>query len=158
MTREDDILERLARLEAIEAVRGVMATYFERCDALEDPEQLGALFTEDAVLRNPAVFEGRTTIVEYYEKVFANLTFSRHHGMNQTITVDGTDHATHRSYFLATLAKDGTSYIAFGSYNDTLQRADGVWRFQEKINEVVAFTPLDEGWAGALSATAPWAR
>jgi hypothetical protein len=86
---ELDVETRLATLEAKEEVRAFIAAYCAICDRTDKIGDLVDLFTEDAVLRNPAgVHSGREAIESYYAAFFADgVKFSRHHAMNQVITI-----------------------------------------------------------------------
>jgi uncharacterized protein (TIGR02246 family) len=152
--------ERLAELEAKEEIRAFIAQYCALNDALTEVDALVALFTEDATMRNPAgVHEGRDAIRTYYTNFFKSGTlFARHHVINQVITVVATGRATHDAYFIAMLGRDGESKIIYGSYADTLVKRDGRWQFQEKINDIVAPTTLDAGWAQGFGPHVPLTR
>jgi uncharacterized protein (TIGR02246 family) len=146
---ELDADTRLANLEAKEEVREFIASYCAITDRIDKIGDLVELFTEDAVLRNPAgVHSGRAAIESYYAAFFAvGVRFSRHHAVNQVITILGPGVARHESYFIAFLGCGGESKIAFGRYEDVLVKQAGVWRFKDKHNDIVANTSLEAGWA-----------
>lgn len=155
-----DLELRLARLEAKEDVRATVARYCELNDEITSLEALVGLFTEDAVMTNPAgEHRGRDAISRYYHAFFdGSVQFARHHTMNQVIDIPEPDVARHRSYFLAMLGKDGESRIAFGRYDDVLVRTDGRWLFSTKVNDVVGITTVDAGWARGLGSLAKAVR
>jgi uncharacterized protein (TIGR02246 family) len=146
---ELDIETRLANLEAKEEVREFIASYCAITDRIDKIGDLIDLFAEDAVLRNPAgVHSGRAAIQSYYAAFFASgLKFSRHHAVNQVITILEPGTARHESYFIAFLGRGGDSKIAFGRYEDLVVKREGVWRFKDKYNDIVANTTLEAGWA-----------
>jgi uncharacterized protein (TIGR02246 family) len=146
------IEQRLAELEAKEQIRAFIARYCALNDALTEVEALVGLFAEDAVMRNPAgTHEGRAAIHAYYTAFFRSDTqFARHHVMNQVITLVDDGVAHHDAYFIAVLGRGGESRIVFGNYADTLVQRDGRWWFQEKINDIVAATTLEQGWAAGF--------
>jgi SnoaL-like protein len=146
---ELDVYTRLAHLEAKEEVREFIASYCAITDRIDKIGDLVALFTEDAVLRNPAgVHAGRAAIESYYTGFFANgVKFSRHHAVNQVITILEPGTARHESYFIAFLGLVGESRIAFGRYEDLVVKQEGLWRFKDKYNDIVANTSLEAGWA-----------
>ena len=86
---ELNVETRLANLEAKEEVGEFIASYCAITDRIDKIGDLVDLFTEDAVLRNPAVVHsGRAAIESYYTGFFANCAkFSRHHAVNQVITI-----------------------------------------------------------------------
>jgi hypothetical protein len=80
--------------------------------------------------------------------LFANgVKFSRHHAINQVITILEPGTARHESYFITILGRGGESKIAFGRYEDLVVKQAGVWRFKDKHNDIVVNTSLEAGWA-----------
>lgn len=154
---ELDVETRLANLEAKEEVRELIAAYCAICDRIDKIGDLVYLFTEDAVLRNPAgAHSGRAAIESYYTGFFATgVKFSRHHAVNQVITILEPGVARHESYFIAFLGRGGESKIAFGRYDDLVVKQEGAWRFKEKVNETVANTSLEAGWAEGFPSNWP---
>jgi uncharacterized protein (TIGR02246 family) len=146
---ELDVETRLAHLEAKEEIREFIASYCAICDRVDKIGDLIDMFTEDAVLRNPAgVYSGRAAIESYYAAFYAaGVQFSRHHAVNQVITILEPGVARHESYFIAFLGRGGESKIAFGRYEDVVVKQTGVWRFKDKHNDIVANTSLEAGWA-----------
>jgi hypothetical protein len=95
-------------------------------------------------------------IESYYAAFFADgVKFSRHHAINQVITILEPGTARHESYFIAMLGREGESKIAFGRYEDLVVKQEGVWRFKDKHNDIVAPTSLEAGWAGGFPASWP---
>jgi hypothetical protein len=149
-----DLEQRIANLEAVEAVRGVLSDYCELVDSGRIGDDFGALLAADAVMRNPNAVEGREAIVAYYENFLGTVSFARHHIANQKIEVDG-DTARHRAHFLAMLGREGKSILVFGGYDDRLVRRDGRWLISEKVNITRGLTTLEDGWAGEMGSKAP---
>jgi len=147
---QPDVETRLANLEAKDEVREFIALYCATNDRMDSIDVLSGLFAEDAVMRNAAgAYEGRPAIHQYYAKFFdGSVKFSRHHVMNQVITVLEPGVVRHEAYFIAMLGRDGESKMVYGRYDDLIvKQSDGAWRFQEKINDIVAPTSLAAGWA-----------
>jgi uncharacterized protein (TIGR02246 family) len=157
---QPDLERRLADLEAKDEIRAFIAGYCRLNDALDQVDALAALFAEDAVMRNPAgAHEGREAIRAYYTNFFASGTrFARHHVINQVITIVEPGLARHDSYFIAMLGRDGESKIVYGSYADTLVKRGGGWLFREKVNDIVAPTTIDAGWADGFGIHTPIVR
>jgi uncharacterized protein (TIGR02246 family) len=145
---------RLAILEAKEEVREFVAQYCTVTDKMNAIDELMDLFTKDAVMRNAVgTYSGRAAIQDYYANFFTESTkFARHHVLNQVITVVEPGVARHQSYFIAMLGRDGESKIAYGRYDDTIVKSEGRWQFKEKVNDVVAGTSLEAGWAEGFAA------
>jgi uncharacterized protein (TIGR02246 family) len=157
---DTDLAERLAVLEAKEEIRAFIAQYCALNDALTEVDALVRLFAEDAVMRNPAgVHEGRDAIHTYYRNFFDTGTlFARHHVVNQVITIVEPGRARHDAYFIAMLGRDAQSKIVYGRYADTLVKRDGRWQFVEKVNDIVAPTTLQAGWAEGFGPHVPIVR
>ena len=141
--------ERLARIEALEAVRSVVSRYCVVIDHERTREALAPFFAEEAVLRNPAgLTTGREAILDYYDGFFSSgVSVSRHHLANQRFTALRDGRVRHEAYFLMLMARDGESFVGFGDYDDVLAHDGDAWRFVEKANLVAAVVPLEEGWA-----------
>ncbi|MCW2530059.1 MAG: nuclear transport factor 2 family protein [Pseudonocardiales bacterium] len=146
---ELDLETRVANLEAKEEVRAFIATYCAACDKMTETEALADLFWDNAVLRNPAgTHDGRQAIFNYYNGFFnGEGKFSRHHVLNQVITILEPDVARHEAYFVAIQGRDGESKIVYGHYDDVVVRDNGEWRFRDKVNDIVGATSLEAGWA-----------
>ena len=158
---QPDLERRLADLEAKEEIRAFVATYCRLNDALRELDALVALFAADAVMRNPAgVHTGREAIRTYYTSFFetGETRFARHHVINQVITIVEPGVARHDAYFIAMLGRGGESKIVYGAYADTLVKRDGGWLFQEKVNDIVAPTTIEAGWADGFGAHEPILR
>jgi hypothetical protein len=149
-----DLEQRIAKLEAAEAIRAVFADYCELIDSGRLGDEFGALLSPDAVMRNPNAVEGREAIVAYYENFLGTVSFSRHHIVNQKIEIDG-ESARHRAHFLAMLGREGKSLLVFGGYDDRLERGGDGWVISEKVNITRGLTTLEDGWGGDLSQSAP---
>jgi uncharacterized protein (TIGR02246 family) len=146
---EPDAETRLANLEAKDEVRAFIASYCTIIDRIDEVGDLADLFTEDAVLRNPAgVLSGREAIQSYYAAFYADgVKFSRHHAVNQVITILEPGAARHEAYFIAMIGRRGESTVVFGRYEDLVVKQDGVWRFKDKLNDVAGAASLETGWA-----------
>lgn len=141
--------ERIEALEAKDEVREFVARYCTLNDALTQLDDLVGLFTEDAVMVNAAgEHVGRPAIEAYYRAFFDGSTeFARHHTTNQVIDIVEPGVARHRSYFIAFLGRQGESKVAFGQYDDVIVKTAQGWRFSRKVNDVVAITTPENGWA-----------
>jgi ketosteroid isomerase-like protein len=146
-------LQPIADRVEIEALRG------EFTDATmdRDYDRLASLFTQDAVLRIPAVnveFVGREEIRAGLERLgeglWDYLVQTTHPG---TIQLEG-DTASGRAYVQSFgHMRDGSSHLNYSAYHDRYRRTPDGWKFTERINEIryVDTTPL----AGSPPARAP---
>lgn len=144
----DQLLERVARLEAIETARGMFHVYAETLD-VPDAGRVAALFTEDGVLTTPVgAFSGRAAIEEFYASAFATDTsLKRHFIVNPRILRADASQVRLSSYFLYTGRGDDTSIIGWGTYDDTIDVTGPAPLFSAKTIAVHVGTDLATGWA-----------
>jgi len=148
---------RVRRLEDIEEIRKLKATYCYLCDAgLDDPQnrdELIAHFTADARVDfglGPASrFQGRAGLEVFFGQVVPGaVSFCMHMVHNAVIEVDG-DRATGRWYYEAPTtdtASDRAQWMA-GTYEEQYVREDGEWKFAAIDTRWKYISPYDEGWA-----------
>ncbi len=140
--------ERILRLEDIEAIKQLKATY---CFCVDDGEidALMERFTDDAVWDGGPMgrFEGREAIRAFLRALPEQLSFALHWVMNPHISVDG-DVATGRWYLVepCTTAGSGRAIWGAGRYEERYVRRDGEWKFQKVKLTPIFWTPYDEGW------------
>ncbi|MBB3053196.1 ketosteroid isomerase-like protein [Prauserella isguenensis] len=142
----DNLLDRVARLEALEAIRDVDARY---CRALDDGDwdTLVSLFTVDGEFVGLSRARGHAELRSFFAGLAeAGLTAFWHHVTNLEITLDGPDEARARSLLWQPCVQDGVPHIAAGHYTDTLRRVDGDWRYVTKQVSFDYFVPLADGW------------
>lgn len=153
MTLED----RVQRIEDIEAIRKLKATYCFLCDAgLDDKkirEELISHFTADARIDfglGPASkFQGREGLEVFFGQVVPGaVSFCMHMVHNAIIEVEG-DHATGKWYYEAptTDAGSGRAQWMAGTYLEEYLREDGEWKFVSIDTQWKYISPYDEGWA-----------
>jgi len=128
----EDLAQRVARLEAIEAVRTTFHRYLHLLDLAAIDELLG-VFTPDAfveVMNYPPgeggniEFRGREALRALYAPLRAGSY--RHHGTNATIAVAAdAASAEFSSYFIAT----SPYHFGGGLYEGTARPHDGQWLF-----------------------------
>ena len=133
-------LERLDRIEARLAIAEVIHTY-ARCIRYDQPDQVGALFTEDGAfeLRQGEPDKAEFTRSYRHEgRAAVHAQMSHNKGTahplplihNLIVDVDG-DHATSTCVMNGTIY--GTTHAIMGEYRDTFRRVDGKWLFAERI-------------------------
>lgn len=138
--------QRIARLEALEAIRDLDARY---CRALDDGDwdTLVSLFTDDGEFVGLSRARGPAALRTFFAGLAdAGLTAFWHHVTNLEITLDGPDAARARSFLWQPCVQDGVPHIAAGRYLDTLRRVDGTWRYTTKQVTFDYFVPLTDGW------------
>lgn len=135
-----NLLERVQRLEDLEAIRHTWRDYCLRLDA-EDWRGLGDVYTEDAVLEMSGLehlgpgldgtYRGRQTIIDdfYRPSIGAagegRALMTGHLSTNMQIELDG-DEATTLAYFFEIIADN---LILIGTYQHRFRRDPDRWRF-----------------------------
>jgi hypothetical protein len=116
-------------------------------------ELLKPLFDEDACLTlAPAGVDcrGRSAILAWFRQYCTEWGWQnrRHYLTNMQVLPDA-DRARFRAYFLLTFEAHGRSRIAWGNYDDRLERRGDVWVITEKHITGAGPFSLEKGWAGA---------
>jgi SnoaL-like domain len=147
--------QRIARLESAEQIRAMKAHYCEICDRGYDPDELAALFTEDAVW-DGGLFgrhEGRAAIHAFFAAISGSLVFAAHLVMNPVIEFvdDDTARGKWRLWEPATVNENGTldSKILLAAYEDVYVKVGGTWLYKSLRLHANFFAPLREGWANS---------
>jgi ketosteroid isomerase-like protein len=145
-----ELARRVAVLEEIEAIRKLKANYAALCDTGYDPDQLTALFTEDAVWdggKEWGRYEGRAALWDFFKGASTMLPFALHYMTNPLIEVDG-DTATGTWHLFQTTTYAATGDAIFGGarYYEDYVKQDGAWKFRH-VRMVSSFwTPYESGW------------
>ena len=133
-------LERLDQVESRLAIAELIHSY-ARCIRYDQPDQVGALFTEDGIfeLREGHPDKAEHTVkyrLEGRNSVHAQMSHNKGtaHPVplihNLIVEVDG-DHATSTCVMNGTIY--GTTHAIMGEYRDTHHRVHGKWLFAERI-------------------------
>lgn len=156
---EQAILLRLARLEAAEAIRKLIATYAVGADRKNDPAIMGPLFSPQATweLEGVAHLVGRDVIAAGLSELARNyVTWSLHYMVSPLIDVaEDAQTATCRWYLweLATMKQaDGSEADSWygGWYDSKLSQHDGQWLFDHvRLNARIA-SPNPVPWSGKV--------
>ena len=130
---DDALVQRLARLEAAEAIRNLKARYLAACDR-KDPVTMRACFADGTVdIDYGAVgrFDSADALVALYAQIACHdHMVELHHGSNPQITVTGDDSAEATwslQYGLINTRDKHLTQLA-GYYEDGYRRIDGQWK------------------------------
>lgn len=140
---EEDLEQRIARLEQEQEVRDHITAYSVSYDA-GDLDAVVALFAADGVLENLlGRHEGREQIRKAYEFLMHHIGESMHFLNNLTVRITGPGQASASCYLdsIATRRVDGYAYGTGGTYTDALVRGDDGWKITERL--VSARIPYD---------------
>jgi ketosteroid isomerase-like protein len=158
---DDDLAARIERLEAIEAIRDLIARYPILLDA-RDLDGLVELFVED-VRAAPGVERGRGPLRDHYERLARGWGYTVHQVFQQAIDLEGPDRAMGTVYCKAEHEIDGHFVVAMLRYTDRYERRDGRWYFRWRQIPMWYVTDLLEPpvgdhrvrWPGAEPTEAP---
>ena len=149
----DDILARLERLEAVEAIGKLMADYTHYFDqgwsgAGCDASRVGAVFTEDAVWGGESGGQqGRANIEAWCAKHGHAARMSLHIAMNPHIEVTGDTATGTWTGLVPMVTPAGEAIWVGGRYECDCIKTDDGWKFS-RMTFLTAFqTPYDEGFA-----------
>lgn len=145
-----DLEHRVARLEAIEAIKKLKAVYAEVCDENYDPVKMFPLFCADAIWEEPVLFgrfEGREAICEFFAGVSAPISWALHYTDAPLITVaDDLKTATGTWYIFMPFTSEGVATWLMATYSDRYRNEDGTWKFAHVSVTFEQLTPFTDGW------------
>jgi len=151
--------QRIARLEAIEAIRQLKARYFQACDR-KDPEAVRECFVPGPIdLRYGRIgeFSDRDSMLAVFENLACQPHIvEMHHGQNPCIEILDNDRATGTwglYYYLIDTRRETVTQLA-GFYDDAYEYRGGKWQIARSYYEVTSTQILDlsEGLARVIFA------
>jgi hypothetical protein len=142
--------ERLATMEATEAIRRLKIRYAEVNDQGFDPDELVALFTPDGVWDAGEFgrFVGRDEMRDYWVETGRVTSFARHYITNHIVDVEPSGvTATGRCYLIGMSTRQGQAYWMAVRYAERYRKVDGEWLFEEMKLLPAFMTPYETSWA-----------
>ena len=134
---------RLARLEAVDAIRQLKARYFHSCDG-KDPDAMRACFVHGpAEIDYGALgtFNDREGLVRLFTQLGCHPNLlEMHHGSNPDITLIDADHACGQwSLHYQQIDTEKRTVTQLGAvYYDRYRRVDGAWKISATRCEVTS--------------------
>lgn len=145
-----DLERRIARLEAIEAIRQLKHRYFHACDT-KQPELVRECFLPgeiDLQYGRIGSFSDREAMLAVFtELACAEHIVEMHHGQNPQIEIADEDHATGTwglYYYLIDTRRRQVTQLG-GFYEDAYRRHEGEWRIAASRYEVTSTQLFDLG-------------
>jgi hypothetical protein len=142
---DDDLAQRLYRLEALAELQKLKARYYRFVDT-KDWDGLRSLYLPDAVLISRGIpRHGPEEIVDYIKGRLVGETVSVHHGHMPELEVTG-DQATGIWAFEDWVqAADGRGFWGCGHYHERYRRTPDGWKFEFSELKRLLFRPHPEG-------------
>ena len=140
---DQTLLERIQRLEDIEAIRRLKACYFNSCDR-KDVEAIRGCFVAGPVHIDYGVvgtFADREGLIEVFvEKGCHPHVVDLHHGQNAEIDITGPDSAkaTWGLYFYQVDTQTRVITQLGGVYEDEYRRVGGQWQISRCVFRVIS--------------------
>jgi hypothetical protein len=150
---QESLEQRVARLDAVEAIKRLKAQYCAYCDDNYNPEGIASQFTHDGIWDGEAFgrYVGRDEIKGFFRRISGDILFAAHLVLNPIIEVQGADHATGKWRLImpATAQENGKKEARWllGAYDERYVRIDGVWHFQLLKVHFNFYVPHLTGWA-----------
>ena len=152
---DGDLEGRLARLEAIEAIRELKGRYADVCDTGYDSVWMRPFFTEDAVWDGGPRFgryEGVDAVCEFFAGISSEITWALHYMVAPIIEVADDGRTATGSWYLlepcTIVTEEGQrAMVITGRYADRYRLGADGWKFFEVKLDCQTISPLDEGWA-----------
>lgn len=154
---EQTLEQRIARLEAVEAIKALKYRYWRACDG-KDPEGFRAAFiaTGAAIDFGPlGAFDDADPIAEIYQAIALrkrdgkHLILDMHHGLHPDIqlTSDSTATGAWTLRFRQLNLADNTEKVGSVEYDDQYVIEDGVWKISSctAVDVWSVTRPLGEG-------------
>jgi SnoaL-like domain len=148
-----DLEERIARLEAVEAIKHLKARYCAYCDNKYNPEGLASLFIEEGIWDGETFgrYVGRGEIQSFLQRTSDNIIFAAHLVLNPIIEIGDADHAVGqwRLIMPATIQENGQKEARWlvAAYDERYVRRDSTWFFELLKLHVNFYEPHGRGWA-----------
>ena len=124
---------RITRLEDIEAIKKLKATYCDICDDMHNPDRIGALFVDDGIWESADFGKavGPNAVRELFQKFQNMFSFSQHNIMNPIIDVSG-NRATAQWYIMGPWDETAGPRKIWMTlrYNDDYVKVNGEWKYQ----------------------------
>lgn len=155
--RKDDLAARVQRLEDIEAIRDIIVRYAQGADRNNDVDILMPLFADDAVWDAGERFgryEGKEAIRQFLLGSHSFIGWTLHYMVSPAIKIADDGKMAQAFWYLwetanmpnATTHEPEAVWIG-GTYDTTLAKENGQWKFTYVNLQIKLLTPYTEGWA-----------
>lgn len=142
--------KRITRIEDIESIKQLKATYCDICDDDHNPDRITTIFADDGIWEGESFgqAQGHAAIRELFKKFQTLISFSQHQVLNPIIKIDG-DRATGIWYFFGpfTFYKENQAKWLAARYEDDYVKVNGEWKIQHLRARGRMSTDYEKSWA-----------
>jgi hypothetical protein len=153
----DDLAARLQRLEDIEAVKWLIVQYARGADRNNDVDVMLPLFADDAIWDAGERFgryEGKEAIRQFLLGSGSFIGWTLHYMVSPAVKIADDGKTAQAFWYLWETANMPSSTthepVAMwigGTYDTTLIKEDGAWKFKHVNLNIKLLSPYTEGWA-----------
>ncbi len=146
---QDDLEQRIRKLEDIEEIKQLKHRYCAACDDSFDADAIASVFTEDAVWDGGdfGKLNGREEIRGFFQDADKRMPFAVHNVLNPIIEVNGdTAKGTWYLFQTCTFAEGNRAIWGAARYDDEYVRRDGKWMIHRLKVTSHFWTPFEDGW------------
>lgn len=153
----DDLAARLQRLEDIEAIKWLIVRYAQGADEGNNVDMLLPLFAEDAVWDAGERFgryEGKAAIREFLLGSHSFIGWTLHYMVSPAIQIADDGRTARAFWYLWETAnmpnsrtREPEALWIGGTYDTTLAKENGQWKFKQVNLKIKLLSPYSEGWA-----------
>lgn len=145
---------RIARLEAIEDIRQLKATYCDICDDNHNPDRIVTIFTPDCTweARGIGTAHGHDELRALFENFAGMMSFTQHMTMNPRIEIDGERAIGHWYLFGPfTFPANKQAKWQAARYEETYERREDRWLIHHlKVRSPQMSVNYESGWGETL--------
>jgi len=148
--QQSKLEDRITRIEDLEAIKRLKATYCAICDDGHDPDRIVQIFTEEGIWEIEGVgrAQGHAELRALFARFRNEVSFSQHQVMNPIIEIDG-NRARGTWYFFApfTFSENNQARWVAARYEDEYVKLNGDWKIQRLHGHVRMTTDYEKSWA-----------
>lgn len=140
--------QRIARLEAIEAIKQLKARYFHACDNKRPEDVRGCFMDGEVDIRYGRIGDFSSAddmVAEFARLACEEHIVEMHHAQNPQITINSDDHAS-ATWGLYYFMIDTSQQLVFqlgGFYEDEYRCIEGEWKISATIYQLTSTQIMD---------------
>lgn len=150
---DDQLAQRITRLEDIEAIKQLKARYCEICDDGHNPVSIQTIFHENGIWDGGAigVAQGHAAISALFTGFGERISYSQHMAMNPIIDINGTKATARWTFFGPFTIRSAQGPQAMWQttrYVDDYEKGRDGWKFQHlRVRGLGIAANYETGWA-----------